>query len=193
MRIIKTISILIVLAILIGLLFQVSYPSKIEHIIYPLEYRKSIKAASVKYSIDPYLICAIIYVESKFNPSSESSKGAVGLMQVMPDTGKWIAKTTGQQFDVNDLDDPEKNIDMGCWYFNYLRSKYQDERLVLAAYNSGYKNVDTWLRTANHDTVDDLITRIPYSETRLFVQRVQKARSMYKKIYPKEFDAIGLQ
>lgn len=180
------VTILIILTVAF-LWFRWTYSDKWERILYPLEYKDLIGKASARYSIDPYLICGIIYVESKFDPFSESKVGATGLMQVMPGTGTWIAKKQGRAFDPNTLTNPEINIGMGCWYFNYLRSRYGDEKLALAAYNSGYKNVDRWLKEAGSGTVEDLVQKIPFQETREFIQRVQSARDMYKKIYPNEF------
>lgn len=187
MRLFKFALFIIVATIMALSWYQWSYVEKWERLIYPLEYRQEIATAAEKHSIDPYLICAIIYVESKFNPFSESQVGAVGLMQIMPDTGNWIAKKQGRNFETKSLYDPQTNIEMGCWYFNYLRSKYGNEKLALAAYNSGDKNVDRWLRTSNYGTVDKMVLNIPYEETRNFIQRVEEARQKYGELYAGEF------
>ncbi len=187
MKAIKFAVTILILLTVAFLWYRWSNPDKWEHILYPLEYQDLISEASTKYSIDPYLVCGIIYVESKFNSFSESKVGAIGLMQVMPGTGTWVAKKQGKTFNPDNLTSPQLNIDMGCWYFNYLRSKYGDEKLALAAYNSGYKNVDRWLKQAGSGTVEDLVTKIPFKETRMFIQRVEAARDMYKKVYPNEF------
>ena len=187
MKAIKFAVTILILLTVAFLWYRWSSPDKWEHILYPLEYQDLISEASAKYSIDPYLVCGIIYVESKFDPFSESKVGAIGLMQVMPNTGTWIAKKQGRKFDPDNLTSPEINIDMGCWYFNYLRSKYGDEKLALAAYNSGYKNVDRWLKQAGSGTVEDLVAKIPFKETRMFIRRVEAARDMYEKVYPNEF------
>lgn len=188
MKILRTLGFVIVIFTLAVLWYQKTYPQKLEHMFYPLEYKESIAQASKDYSIDPHLICAIIYVESKFNPRSESNAGAVGLMQVMPQTGQWIAKKQGRPFSVSDLNDPATNIDMGTWYFRYLKSKYGNDKLALAAYNSGFRNVDRWLKNNSSSTVDEMVTRIPFEETRAFVVRVKSAEKMYKKLYPDEFN-----
>ncbi|MBE0448392.1 MAG: lytic transglycosylase domain-containing protein [Actinobacteria bacterium] len=187
MRLPKLAIIIILLPLAVILWYQWSYPDKWGHILYPIEYKGLIIGASKKYSVDPYLISAIIYEESKFNPSSRSKVGAIGLMQIMPDTGRWIAEKQGRRFTVDDLYHPEANIDMGCWYFNFLRAKYKDEKLALAAYNSGDKNVDRWLKAGEHSTVDEMIASIPYKETRTFVQRVLKTKKLYEKHYPGAF------
>lgn len=192
MRLTKLAVIIVLLPFIVILWYQWSYPNKFDHVLYPLEYRELITGASQRYSIDPYLVSAIIYEESKFNPSSVSEAGAIGLMQIMPNTGVWIAKKQGRQFTVNDLYNPEANIDMGCWYFNLLRAKYKDEKLALAAYNSGDKNVDRWLESGDHSTVDEMVAKIPYGETRMYVQKVLKTKEKYEKNYPSEFrEAVG--
>jgi len=191
MKIAKRSIVIIILPFLVILWYQWSYPDKWEHVRYPLEYKESIIEASNKYSLDPYLVAAIIYEESRFKPSSKSKAGALGLMQIMPDTGKWVAEKQGRKFGVDDLYSPSVNIDMGCWYFNYLRDKYKNEKLALAAYNSGDKNVDRWLAREDYDTIDEMVANIPYGETRNFVQKVMNTRAMYEKLYPGEFRGVG--
>ncbi|MCL6472731.1 MAG: lytic transglycosylase domain-containing protein [Firmicutes bacterium] len=190
MKKLKALAVIIILLALAFLWFEWFYPGRMQHLLFPLEYKDSIKKASKRYGLDPYVISAIIYEESKFNPSSESRHGAIGLMQVMPKTGKWVAAKQGRQFSVDDLYTPETNIDMGCFYYNYLLSKYGDERLALAAYNSGFKNVDRWLRDRGYASVDAVIENIPYEETRQFVQRVQRTKTVYKRLYPGAFKEV---
>jgi len=187
MKAIKLFGAVLVISLIAALWYQGTYPGKWERLRYPLEYKDLIRNASKTYNIDPYLLTAIIYEESKFNPSSESKPGAIGLMQIMPGTGQWIAEKQKRRFKVDDLYGPAVNIDMGSWYFNYLREKYQDERLALAAYNSGHANVDKWLKDDRHTTVDSVIANIPYIETRQFVQRVLKTKGRYERLYPGEF------
>ncbi|MEW5706136.1 MAG: lytic transglycosylase domain-containing protein [Actinomycetota bacterium] len=187
MRLAKLLLSIIILTLVAIVWYQLSYSDKWERLKYPLEFKAEIASASQKYSIDPYLIAAIIYVESKFNPISESRAGAVGLMQIMPNTGIWISKKRGTEFYPADLKDPGVNIDMGTWYFNYLKHRYGSEKLALAAYNSGYKNVDRWMEESQSSNVDDIIESIPYKETRDFIMRVEKVREIYAKLYPSGF------
>ncbi|HEY3373826.1 MAG TPA: lytic transglycosylase domain-containing protein [Candidatus Aquicultor sp.] len=191
MRLLRAIAIVIIL-VTVGLVwFQKAFPLDWDRVLYPLEYETSIMEASQKYSIDPYLVCGIIYVESKFNPSSESGAGAIGLMQIMPATGKWIANKQGKADAQITLDDPITSIDMGTWYFRYLSTKYNNEKLALAAYNSGYKNVDRWLKERGTGNIDDMVANIPFEETRAFIVRVKSAQKMYEKLYPGEFDNLS--
>ncbi|MBS3908804.1 MAG: lytic transglycosylase domain-containing protein [Actinobacteria bacterium] len=187
MRLSKIAIIVVILPFFVIMWYQWSFTDRFDQVFYPLEYKEEIGQASEKYSIDPYLIAAMIYEESKFNPSSESRAGAVGLMQIMPDTGRWVAGKQKRNFHVGDLLDYRVNIDMGCWYFDYLRDRYDDERLALAAYNSGHKNVDHWLNKGLHNNVDDLIKTIPFKETREYVEKVMNTRQRYADIYAGEF------
>jgi len=120
----------------------------------------------------------VIEQESKFDASARSSAGAVGLMQLQPATAKGIAKYTGgSKFVVSDLDDPEINIRYGAWYLHHLLQKYDDEKLALAAYNAGQQNVDRW--RAAHEGIQ-------YSETRAYVNRVERLKDIYRRAYASE-------
>jgi soluble lytic murein transglycosylase len=120
----------------------------------------------------------VIEQESKFDASARSSAGAVGLMQLQPATAKGIAKYTGgSKFVLSDLDNPEINVRYGAWYLHHLLQKYGDERLALAAYNAGQENVDRW-RAAHED--------IQFSETRAYVDRVERLKDIYRRAYASE-------
>jgi soluble lytic murein transglycosylase len=124
------------------------------------------------------LLAAVIEQESKFDASARSSAGAVGLMQLQPATAKGIAKFTGgSRFVLSDLDDPEINVRYGAWYLHHLLQKYDDERLALAAYNAGQQNVDRW--RAAHEGIQ-------YSETRAYVDRVERLKDIYRRAYASE-------
>ncbi len=154
---------------------------------YPLKYRKVIASNARLNHVDPYLVAAIIYEESRFRSEARSQVGAVGLMQVMPDTAKWIAQKTGRQYNRETLSGPENNIAMGVWYYAWLRKKYKSEQLALAAYNSGDKNLDKWLRLHPSGSDDDMIDSIPFRETREFVRRVRASKERYQRLYPDAF------
>ena len=114
---------------------------------YPLRYDAIVRGHARNYRLDPALLAGVIYQESKFHAHARSSSGAIGLMQLLPDTAKGIAvHTGGSTFRVSDLDDPEINVRYGSWYLRHLLDKYGDERTALAAYNAGQENVDTWRR-----------------------------------------------
>ena len=146
---------------------------------YPLEYEHIVSAHARNYDLDPALLAAVIYAESRFDPDVESSAGAVGLMQLLPETAKGIAlRTGGERFVVSDLRDPEINVRYGSWYLDYLRVRYHgDMHLALAAYHAGQGNVDEWLAQGGG---------IAFPETQEYVDEVERVKRVYAKAYPDE-------
>ncbi len=151
----------------------------------PLQYSSVIRAQAGDKHLDPALVAAVIYAETKFDPRT-SSAGAVGLMQLMPATATFLAKRSGATtFSTGDLGTPQVNIAYGSYYLRYLLNEYHDSTvLALAAYNGGETNVDSWVRTAHQDGQRFRIGDIPFPETRAYVQRVLSARAAYRKTYP---------
>jgi len=118
-------------------------PPWYERIRYPLRYSEYVRVHAREHGLDPALLAAVIYQESKFRSDAKSSSGAIGLMQLTPSTAHGIAvRTHGSAFHTSDLYDPDINIRYGAWYLHNLFAKYGTERLVLAAYNAGQGNVD---------------------------------------------------
>ncbi len=150
-------------------------PDWVERLRYPLRYEAIVKGHARNYHLKPALLAAVIYQESKFRPDARSSSGAIGLMQLLPDTAKGIAvHTGGSRFRVEDLYDPEINVRYGSWYLRHLLDKYKDERTALAAYNAGQRNVDDWLREGKG---------IAFAETRHYVDRVEDLQRIYRRAY----------
>ena len=142
---------------------------------YPLKYESIVRGHARNYRLDPALLAAVIYQESKFRPTVKSTSGAIGLMQLLPDTAKGIAvHTGGTHFRVSDLYDPELNVRYGSWYLRHLLDKYGDERTALAAYNAGQENVDEWRRNGQG---------IAFAETRSYVSRVEHLKTLYRRGY----------
>jgi soluble lytic murein transglycosylase len=156
-------------------------PSWYARLRYPLEYEHIVRGHARQYDLDPALVAAVIYSESKFDADAESSSGAIGLMQLLPDTAMGIATfTEGSRFEVDDLYDPEINVRYGSFYLRRLLRKYEDERLALAAYNAGQANVDEWISEGGE---------IRFAETREYVEDVLEARAVYARVYE---DELGL-
>ena len=145
---------------------------------YPLEYEHILRAHGENYDLDPALLAAVVYAESRFDPSARSDAGAVGLMQLLPDTARGIAlRTGGDRFVTTDLLDPEINVRYGAWYLDHLRDRYGDLRLALAAYHAGQGNVDDWLARGG---------QIRFAETREYVRDVSRLRRVYASAYAGE-------
>ena len=148
---------------------------------YPLEYEHIIRGHAENHCLDPALLAAVVYVESRFDPNASSEAGAVGLMQLLPATARGIAlRTGGTRFVVADLRDPEINVRYGSWYLDHLRQRYGEWRTVLAAYHAGQGNVDRWRRAG---------LGIVYAETREYVAEVGRMRDVYADAYA---DELGL-
>jgi soluble lytic murein transglycosylase len=177
----RRLSSLLVLAALVagvGLYVVDRSPPWYERLRYPLRYESIIRGHARNYDLDPALVAAVIYQESKFHSDARSSSGAIGLMQLRPETAQGIAtRTGGSAFRTADLLDPELNVRYGSWYLRHLFRKYGHERLALAAYNAGQGNVDRWRRAGG---------KIAFSETRAYVERVEELKGIYRKAYRSE-------
>lgn len=153
-------------------------------LIYPLKYENIVEKMSQKYDVEKPLIYAIIKCESDFDKKAESSAGALGLMQVMPDTFKWLEKDTFVKYtSKEDMFDPENNIECGTLFISILLEKYKDLDVSLSAYNAGIKTVDNWLKNKKISSDGKTLENIPYSETQKYVKRVNFAYKVYKYIY----------
>jgi len=143
---------------------------------YPLEYEQVIRAYAEERHLDPTLVAAVIYAESRFDPNVVSDAGAVGLMQVLPETGRFIARSTGGTgFVEADLRDPDVNVRYGTWLLDYLRRRYDgDVETALAAYQAGPANVDEWRRTGSG---------IQFPETQAYVDEVTRVSQIYAQAY----------
>ena len=155
---------------------------------YPQGYWESIVTYAGKYHQDPYFIAAIIKEESQFRTEALSPAGARGLMQVMPATGEWIARTNRiSGFDREKLFDSDTAINIGTWYVSQLMKRFKnDPLLVAAAYNAGPEAVQGWITKNGYQVERDLFVElIPYTETRGYVKKVLRNYAEYKRIYEK--------
>ena len=153
-------------------------PTWYQQLRYPLRYEEFVVGHAKNYRLEPALLAAVIYQESKFVADARSSSGAVGLMQLLPETGQGIAdRTGGDEWKPADLLTPELNIRYGAWYLRHLLDKYDDEELALAAYNAGQANVDRWRARG---------VEIQFPETRHYVERVQELKLIYASAYAAE-------
>src|SRR2546421_6602352 len=153
----------------------------------PLSEASVIRKQAAAKHLDPALIAAVIYAESKFDPRP-SSAGAEGLMQILPDTAYFIAhRSGGTRFTASDLRTPSVNVAYGSYYLRYLLDHYGgNEMLAVAAYNGGVANVDSWVARADAAGKTLTVARIPFGETRAYVQRVLHAQQAYRTTYRRE-------
>jgi soluble lytic murein transglycosylase len=147
----------------------------------PLRHEDVIRQQARAKDLDPALVAAVIYRESKFRDQT-SDAGAKGYMQILPATAEFIAKRTGgTQFELRDLANPQINIAYGCWYLRYLIQRYDGNQVAaVAAYNAGHQYVDAW--GGSSLKVDD----IRFPETRQYTEDVFDKRNDYAKHYRSE-------
>jgi soluble lytic murein transglycosylase len=153
----------------------------------PLAYSGVIRQQAAEKHLDPALIAAVIYAETKFEPRP-SSAGAEGLMQILPQTAEFLAHRSGATtFTISDLATPQVNIAYGSYYLRYLLDHYDgQEMLALAAYNGGETNVDRWVAAERHEGRPLTIGEIPFAQTRAYVGKVLHAQQRYRQTYPSE-------
>jgi soluble lytic murein transglycosylase len=153
-------------------------PEWYQRVRYPLRYEPIVVSHARNYDLPPTLLAAVIYTESKFDADARSTAGAVGLMQLLPETAKGIAlRTGGHGFVVSDLLDPEINVRYGSWYLRNLLNRYDDVSTALAAYHAGQGNVDEWRAKG---------IGIQFPETRAYVDKVLDAQRVYADAYEAE-------
>ena len=159
-------------------------------LVYPLAYEDLIQKFSREYGIDPYLIAAIINVESRYDKNALSSKEARGLMQISPITGEWAAKELSiADFDLEKLYDPDINIRIGSWYLKVLEEEFNGSlQLILAAYNGGSGNVSNWLKNEEYSQDGLVLTKIPFKETEEYIKKVEKNIKIYNILYKNSFN-----
>jgi soluble lytic murein transglycosylase len=154
-------------------------------ILFPRPYWPTLKANADANGLDPYLVAALIRQESEFNAGAVSRANAVGLMQLLPSTGKGLARKNGvKHFNANQLLDPTVNLRLGTIDLRQAISKYDGQvEYALASYNAGDSPVRQWISSNDYKDVPEWVESIPYSETRDYVQSILRNREMYKAIY----------
>ena len=149
--------------------------------VYPLEYKETVFKCADEFNLNRALIFAVIKTESNFDPNAKSKAGAVGLMQITPETGEYIANRLG--IEEYSLTNAQTNIKFGCYYIRYLKDRFKQLDTALIAYNAGEGKVSDWLK--NPDLSSDGITlkTVPYRESNEYIKKIHENFSKYKKLY----------
>lgn len=158
--------------------------NKVGKAMYPTEYSDLVNKAARDYNLEPALIYGVIHTESRFNPDAGSNVGALGLMQIMPETFEWLMEKRGEadKYTVDDLYTPSVNIDYGSYLLRYFLDYYGNEQCAVAAYNAGFE-VSNWLEDPNCSSDGMTLDVIPYPETSDYVVKVEKAKKKYIELY----------
>jgi soluble lytic murein transglycosylase len=189
-RVLGTVAAVAATALLVALIASMLHQAA-RDLALPLSDAGIIREQAAEKRLDPALIAAVIYAETKFDPRP-STAGAEGLMQILPATAYYLAHLSGgSSFTAKDLASPGVNVAYGSYYLRYLLNHYDgNEMLAVAAYNGGLSNVDRWVARADADGTHLTVSHIPFPETREYVQRVLAAEQAYRTTYPRQ---LGLE
>jgi soluble lytic murein transglycosylase len=158
-------------------------------------YAAEVARAARTYNLDPDLLFAVMRVESVYQRRIISHAGAIGLMQIMPRTGRLIADKLGQrEMTATDLLDPRTNLQFSAWYLSSLINRMEGRLpLAIASYNGGPHNVRAWIRsTGTHVPLDAFLERIPFKETKRYVRRVLDYYGSYKARRGQRMDLMAI-
>ena len=149
-----------------------------------VEHEELIRTYAEANGLDPAFVASVIMAESSYREDAVSSVNAQGLMQIMPDTGDWIARKFDEECAEGSLFDPDTNIRYGCWYLGYLINRFGgDMRCAAAAYHQGQGRVDKWLSNPDYSADGKTLVKIPSAATEKYVNRILKYYEEYEKIY----------
>jgi soluble lytic murein transglycosylase len=159
-------------------------PLEAKRVIFPLDYWPIIERHANARALDPYLIAALVAQESTFDAGVRSAANAYGLMQIVPATGKRLARSLGiRKFSTGKLTDPETNVKLGTFYFKGLVNQFGGEHFALASYNAGENRVERWIAERGPMPQDEFIDDIPFPETQLYVKKILGTAEDYRQLY----------
>jgi len=153
--------------------------------LFPKAYWNDLRKYSVLNGLDPYLVASLVRQESEFNALALSRANAVGLMQLLPNTGKTVAKQVKLKgYSAPQLYTPAVNLELGTRYFKEMVDKYNGQfEYALAAYNAGTDRVGDWLGQGHYRDPQEFVESIPFTETREYVQAILRNANVYRQLY----------
>ena len=161
-----------------------SLPRTYWEALFPKPYWTDLKRFSSANALDPYLVASLIRQESEFNPGAVSRENAVGLMQLLPKTGKTVAKQEKlRHFSDQQLFTPGVNLELGTRYFRSMVDKFGAFEYALAAYNAGSDRVQDWFGQGKYRDPQEFVESIPFTETREYVQAIMRNANVYRQLY----------
>ncbi len=180
----------VVILILIAIFATVAVlcVDEIEKIFYQREFTEYVTKYSNEFDVPEALIYAVIRTESSFDPEAKSSVGAIGLMQLMPDTLDWLSRLLDEDAPTGEINDPETNIKYGTYYLRHLYNRFGSWETAIAAYNAGHGRVTAWLKNKEYSDDGINLKSIPFEETKNYVNKVTGNYNTYKKLYYNDED-----
>ena len=154
--------------------------------LYPREYSAFVERYAAEYDVPEALVYSVILAESGFDPNARSHAGAIGLMQLVPDTLDWLSRLLDEESPTGEITDPETNIKYGTYYLRHLYNRFGCWDTALAAYNAGHGRVGNWLKDSRYSDDGVNLKNIPIEETRNYVNKINNNLKHYKKLYYKE-------
>lgn len=176
-----TVSVILILTVGAGFLYRfiIDEYDRMKH---PLNYREYVEGYAQLYSVPSDIIYAVIKTESSFDKDALSPKGAVGLMQITPDTFDWLMTKTGEEHKHEKLYIPQINIKYGVFFLSYLYKEFNSWETAFAAYNAGMARVKGWLEDPEI-TENGRLVHVPFQETKNYIVFVTRAAENYRRLY----------
>lgn len=178
---------IIAIIIFIAFVFLIAFRNNILKIIFPKKYQEIVSIYHEEYNIEENLIFAVMKAESNFNVTAISNKKAIGVMQLVEETAKEVARKNNIDIDYNNIKEelcnPYININIGSKYLSILLEKYNNKEVALAAYNAGIGTVDNWINRGIIKADGSDIENIPYKETNNYVRKILRYYKIYNELY----------
>lgn len=178
----KLICFLLILIVVLGIIIYNTVELAFQTI-YPRKYSALVEKYAAEYQLSEAFVYAVIETESGFDKDAVSKVGARGLMQMMPETFKWIKTKTGEKLSDDALFEPEVSIKYGCFLLRYLLDEFENEETALAAYHAGIGRVKKWLKDPKYSDDGETVARIPYDSTKAYTEKVMKVYKRYLELY----------
>ncbi len=175
-------SVFVLFAVLLTVMTFVAGKSVLKSL-YPVKFESTVEKYSEKYNVDKTLILAVIKTESSFDPFAVSDVGAMGLMQIMPDTHEWLSGKLGQDEDVSVLFEEDAGIEYGTYLLRILIDEFHNIETAIAAYHAGIGRVSEWLKNEEYSSDGVTLDTIPFKDTAHYVYKIKRAVQIYENLY----------
>ena len=180
----RSLVIIVLLGLSVGIGFSFQFVVTLyEKTTHPLKYSEFVEKYSSLYGVPREIVYSVIKAESSFRPDAVSSAGAVGLMQITPDTFDTIQRSLGEKLDNAMLNDPETNIKYGTYYLYMLFNSFHEWDMAFAAYNAGPSRLRAWIDSGEYSVDKNGVAWVPYPETRKHIAKIEANMKIYKKLY----------